>query len=516
MKLNLINKYIPVNKSFWSKYKPKYSDAHILIEEPKVPYITHLNAVFSLILNQAKSYIPVWCYSNKVDLQFLQSYMPLAEYRKLPKLNIKQYIRTFIKAINSFIKIYQSKNILSFEYEGIKYGDIAYDTYLMERKVATICRFDHYLLLIFLAIIIRHETVKKILGSANFVAVLVSHQIDIESGVMLRVAINLGYKGYLRAGHHQSTLQCFTKLDEVYDYEYKPFPNDINKIITLFGNKLEKKFNTVLQRQTSGKGDADGKYAYNPQNKFYHSKKTFCENFSLDPHRKNIFIMLHALNDYPHSHFRWMIFKDYYNWMMETLKFAKEFKNANWIFKQHPSIRFYPTRDISFQKIFHSLPKHVVYIDENKQIDTRSLVFCADIVVTCLGSAGFELPAMAAIPTIVASDNFYTNLGFAYEPKNRSEYFDLLKKVHTIERLTLDQQEKAKAAYIFIYEFSRVDISCCPILSLEDQNSSEIFRNYWKFVMDLYTSEKHKIFKETNKYIKDVSKFNFERLLSIN
>ena len=46
--------------------------------------------------------------------------------------------------------------------------------------------------------------------------------------------------------------------------------------------------------------------------------------------------MLHAFNDQPHSHFKNMIFKDYGDWFLRTLDFAKEHDNVNYIFKQHP------------------------------------------------------------------------------------------------------------------------------------------------------------------------------------
>jgi hypothetical protein len=273
-------------------------------------------------------------------------------------------------------------------------------------------------------------------------------------------------------------------------------------------------FNQVMKRQVSGNGDADGKYAYDPHNAFYKNKLSFNKDFSLNQSKKNVFVMLHALNDYPHSHFRWMIFKDFYDWMNSTLIFAKKNTNVNWIFKQHPSIKYYPTKDISYYKFFSNLPNYIVYIDEKNQIDTRSLKYCADAVVTCFGSIGFELPAMSAIPTIVASDNFYTQLGFAYEPENKSEYFRILQNIHTLGKLDKIKQLRAKAAYIFIYEISRVDLSCAPVLSLEDQNNNEILEKYWKTVLELYVKRTQKIYSEINSYIHEISKPNFHRLLN--
>jgi len=80
-----------------------------------------------------------------------------------------------------------------------------------------------------------------------------------------------------------------------------------------------------------------------------------------------------------------MIFKDYYDWFVETLKFAKRNDTVNWIFKQHPSMKMYPVKNVSYDKLFSDAPKNVIYISEKTQIDIRCLVNLADVVITCLG-----------------------------------------------------------------------------------------------------------------------------------
>jgi len=224
--------------------------------------------------------------------------------------------------------------------------------------------------------------------------------------------------------------------------------------------------------------------------------------------------MLHVFNDYPHSHFHWMIFKDYYDWFIKTLDFAKKNNKVNWIFKQHPSINDYVTKDVNFKKLFFKCPDNVIYIDENRQIDTRSLIYCADLVVTCEGSAGFELPAMGAIPSLTAGDNFYTQLGFALEPKTKEEYYKILSNAHKIKKLFSQQQKKAQAAYIYIYKISRVSFTACPQLSFSQTKGKNINSWYWNKVRNQYSAKKNTILKELNCYIKAVRKPGFKKLIS--
>lgn len=507
--------FIQSNYEMWSNYKPYTSGDKLLIEEPCVPFIVHVNSIFSIILNQAKHYTPVWLSSRSLNMELLKSYLPNAESSKLASLSLIENIMLFMKTLKYFFTLKDTRDILLLKYDQVKYGDIIYDTYLMEEKVATIKKINLKLLKIIHSCLFRHERVLKTLRSDNFKGVLVSHQIDINSGVMLRVALRYGLKGYLRTGHHQSTLRCLSKIDEVYNYEYKPFPEDIKQIERLLGSQLDKSFKLIMNKQISGKGDADGKYAYSPQNKFYTSRSNFNKDYKLDSKKKNIFIMLHALNDYPHVLFRHMIFKDFYGWFTETLDLAKTIKNVNWIFKQHPSIRFYQIKDISFNTIFQNTPNNIVYINERNQIDTRSLIHCADVIITCLGSAGFEFPAIAGIPSILASESFYSELGFTIEPQTKEKYFGILKNLNTVKKLTKKQQKIARTAYLHIYEFSRISMSSCPMLSLEDQNDSNVYNNYWQKVTKLYKIQGNRITNEVKSYIRKVAKPDFKRLDSL-
>ena len=503
--------FIEQNRDFWSGYSVKDDNHKILIEEPSIPAITHANGVFTVILNQAKSFTPVWLHSNRCEVELLKSYVPAATYLKIPLSPINKF-KLFFVALNEFLIIYKTKDILSFFYDGVKYGDIVYDAYLATFQLATIKKIDLKLIPIIYFCICRHEGIRTILNKGTFEAVLVSHQIGIRSGVMLRTALRYGYRGFLRAGHHESTLQCFENLDEIYDYEYKPLPENVDETIERLETKFDIAFKSILNKEISGKGSKDGNYAFSKDNKYYHDRVTFNNDYGLDSKQKNVFVMLHAFNDHPHSHFEWMIFKDYYDWFIKTLKFAEQNDSVNWIFKQHPSIKLYPTKDVSIDTLFLNPPKHITYVSENNQIDTRSLVYCADLIITCIGSAGFELPALGGIPSITAGDNFYTGLGFAFEPKTKQEYFNVLKNVPDIEKLTQEQQKRAQAAYMYIYYYSKIDVSACPILSHEDEKDRNANVWYWKKVNYLYRTKEETIKNELCNCIAQITKPKFKRL----
>jgi hypothetical protein len=172
---------------------------------------------------------------------------------------------------------------------------------------------------------------------------------------------------------------------------------------------------------------------------------------------------------------------------------------------------------VDFKKLFSKCPNNIIYIDENRQIDTRGLIYCADLIVTCLGSAGFELPAMGAIPSVTAGDNPYTGLGFALEPKTKKEYFGILNNADKIKKLPVKIQNRARAAYIYIYKISRVSFSACPQLPPSQgrgENINSFNSWYWDKVRNQYSAKKNVILKELTHYIKEVAKPEFRKLTS--
>jgi hypothetical protein len=509
-----MDEFIRKNKIFWSQFKTKRGEKKLLIEEPGRVMITHANAIFSIMINQAKTYMPVWlCGKGCEERKLILSYCPEAEIittKKWPLIKIYSLLVAFIK----YLKIFLTKDILGFHYDSIKYGDILYDAYLFENSVATIKKIDFKIIKIIAKCIFRHIKIKRVLQNGNYAGVLVSHLVGVSSGVMARSALRYGYRVYLRAGHHQTTLQCLKGLNEAYNYPKKTHPIDIDKILAQAGQNLENIFTKTLENEIIGKGNTNSANAFSKNNFSYNDQKSFNRDYNLDSQKKNVFVMLHVFNDHPHSHFQWMLFKDYYDWLIQTLNFAKTNNKVNWIFKQHPSIKNYVTKDTDLNELFKDLPPNIAYIDENKQINTQSLIHCADLIVTCLGSAGFELPAMKAIPSLVAGDNPYTGLGFALEPKTKKEYFQILENADKIDKIKPEAQKRAQAAFIYIYKVSNINMSVCPILSQAEEKDKNIKQRYWDMVCNQYATKKDIILKELNQYIQKIAKPKFKRLIN--
>jgi hypothetical protein len=517
-KMDSLTMFADINKSFWSGIGDKKHDelrGKILIEEQIAPMIIHVLGVFSVILCKAKGLRPVWALNrkNKKYYEIMKSYVPSAENIQLG-VKIADHIRALWCSIMSFCRISNNKSILKLSYDDIKYGDIIYDVYLARNKAGTIRKKDWKLLLIIFQCIKRHLKIKRQIKSGKYKAVLVSHRIGLLSAVMLRVALRYGCEAYSTAGMNKATLYGSKNISEMVAYEYAPQQHDIVPLLSMQESEFDALFHKVLKEHISGELSMDALNAFSDKNKKYQDKTAFCSDQGLDKSKKNIFVMLHAFNDHPHSHFNWMIFNDYYDWFMKTLEYAKGDKSVNWIFKQHPSIKYYEIKDVNVKNMFNSVPYHIRYISEDRMIDTKSLVNIADAVITCVGSAGFELPAFGAIPAITAGDNHYAGFGFTISPRTEEEYYSALNRLKSVNKLTPEQQKIAKAVYLFIYYYSRVRMSAIPALSMEEHHRSGQDSWYWPKVIESYKNNRDIILAEIEEYVNDVKARGFIALRS--
>lgn len=509
----MLEQFIKKNKEFQKELQlPEKRNGNLLIEEASICFIRHCLAVQALLLTKAKSYSPVWIKNNATPIELLKSYDKLAKFSNDCNFNVFEKLKIKILSKLAYLKLKKTSDIIQFTYDGIKYGDLVYDVYLTENQVGTIKKINKKIYHLINRCITRHEYVKKILKKENISAVLISDRIGMFSGVLYRTALRYGCEIYSSAGLHRNTLFRSKNMDEMIEFEYAPSKENINEMLSLSDDEFNQLYDFVKDFHLNGNATMDAKFAFSDSNTYYSNKADFAKDYNLDVNKKNIFIMLHAFTDYPHSHFKGMLFNDYADWFFKTLDYAKQNKEVNWIFKQHPSNKFYPTKDINFKKLFNDISDNIIFVDENDKLDTRSLIHIADAVVTCVGSAGFELPALGGVPSITAGDNHYQDLGFSKHPKTLEQYFSILDNLKNIEKLTFEQQKRAQAAFIFIYYLSTVDYSINPILTMEDHHNPDIDKVFYNKLIDIYNNKKDTILNEFKLYVEKIKEDDFKAL----
>ena len=136
------------------------------------------------------------------------------------------------------------------------------------------------------------------------------------------------------------------------------------------------------------------------------------------------------------------IYKNYADWLIETVKAACKNDNLYWLIKIHPSNLWRGELDSLVKKGVYEeiriiekeigkLPDHVDYIYPNTPISPYTWLNIADIGITTRGTSGIELGALGKI-VLTAGTGRYENIGFTINSNTRQEYEKSLHNIHNV------------------------------------------------------------------------------------
>jgi hypothetical protein len=173
------------------------------------------------------------------------------------------------------------------------------------------------------------------------------------------------------------------------------------------------------------------------------------EQLGLDPAKQTAFIFPHILWD---ATLFWgkCLFRDFEEWLIETVRMACANDQVNWVIKIHPAnrrvrdgFRGEPAEVMVLRKHLGTLPSHVRMIPAESDISTFSFFAIMDYCVTVYGTVGIEA-ARLGIPVLTGGWGIYDHKGFTIDSESREQYLDRLTHIQDIPRLTTAQQELAE------------------------------------------------------------------------
>jgi hypothetical protein len=156
------------------------------------------------------------------------------------------------------------------------------------------------------------------------------------------------------------------------------------------------------------------------------------------------------------------IFRDYEQWLLETIEAATRNSNLEWLIRVHPVNVWRSKTDRRpleclekslIQEKFGTLPPHVRLLEADNDINTYSFFASIDYGITVRGTIGMELPCFG-IPVVTAGTGRYSQRGFTHDPKDRDSYLKTLATLHLHPRLTSEQITLARR-YAFATFFLR-------------------------------------------------------------
>lgn len=170
------------------------------------------------------------------------------------------------------------------------------------------------------------------------------------------------------------------------------------------------------------------------------------------PDRKVAVIFSHILYD-TLFFFGTDLFKDYSEWLIETVKVACSNPNVDWLIKVHPSnlwrgelgslLKGKYEEERIIEQAIGKLPPHVRIVQANTKINPYTWFQLADYGITVRGTSGLEMAALGKC-VITAGTGRYEGNGFTLDPGTADEYREMLRQLPAIPSLSPEQTELAK------------------------------------------------------------------------
>lgn len=501
------------NKKFWKSYRGNSTvntNSIILAEGTHNIYLTLGISILANLVAKIKRAKVVYLLPNTTDYKYLeyifQSFSNCSyEYVELLEEEKKQID---IIADELLKEIKTPEELLNLHYNGILLGDCVYDSAMRILPwQASVWKIDARIKKTLINFIAHEKILSNIYKKYDVKAICFSHTIGV-SAFVLRYFLSKeieSYSGIVGVGPLKKHTKLKGKKVEYTGSISMAFLDTLYKDNTLKNNVLLKADEYIEQRNKGILRDLDSPRAFDSTKQTYTSKKNFAKEFNLSPDKKNVFVMLHAFNDYPH-HFETNIFVDYYKWFIETLKIAKLNNHVNWIFKEHPSSVHYPD-DSNLPGIFDLVENdNILFLDSESSFNSASMINLADFIITCIGTAGLEF-ALYSIPTIITGDNYYSDLELALQVNSFDDYKNLLMNIQNGIPFnpTKEKLEKAKIFFYLVlniinegtYSNNKAFLGSSTI---EDRLNSNIEK-----LMNIYLNELDK--NETTNYMKLFEKF---------
>lgn len=164
---------------------------------------------------------------------------------------------------------------------------------------------------------------------------------------------------------------------------------------------------------------------------FWYSKNSITQQKDLatkEMDLNRILVVMHTFADASHIHIKSEnepMFINYYQWIKQTLEFAKSMKHQHFIFRSHPyGLKFHPKDKFTLLKLFSNLPKNIKF-EDSTVIKDSSYHFNKNIpiIVTYKGSINLEMGCSGINVVAMA---LRTGNEFSIVPRSLKDYKEIL------------------------------------------------------------------------------------------
>jgi capsule polysaccharide export protein KpsC/LpsZ len=284
-----------------------------------------------------------------------------------------------------------------------------------------------------------------ILNSYRPTHLVTSHVVYAEFGLLARQASKFGCSIHLK---DMSVYYKFNTYSEIYNHYLQVTSDEFTAALN--SNKtIEKSIEYLNNRLTGSINELDVQNAFKNKNNYTLDEVGSALGVIIEKSNFNVVIFAHAFSDAPHVG-SGLIFDDYYQWLLITLKEVSQHSKYNIFVKEHPGAYLY-NESGAVRNMVKELGAANCYILPDN-CNTASISLFSDVILTAQGTAAIEFTAMG-IPCLTAGETYYSRHGIANSTKSIPEYIAALSNLNALRKP--DDAEKLRA-YIHLYlTFSR-------------------------------------------------------------
>lgn len=436
-------KFCKFNEKLFTKKSKKINSNDIILVEVNNIFSSIIS--YSLVVNTLSSLhnsriVGYNIYKKNVIKKIIQNLSPFSIKKIYKSFGVDEVIDINYKNELEYEAYFKNKSqLLEFSLDGIKLGDLVYDSYLRTKYKSTIDLQSHEFKEFFLEFVKKYYFWDDYFKKYNVRSIIASHSVY-DIGVPIRIAISKNIPAYVVG---ISFLNFFDKkrIFEVDSKAYGEYFENLNedqrqKAIEISKKQLDAKFkinngyasSTELYQSSTPSVIQDQKYETFGQIK---NKNIFLKN-----NKPNILITAHCFYDSPHAVAN-LLFSDFYEWIKHLGELSNE-TDYNWYIKKHPHTNNKNLNNKVLDSLVKKYPKLII-LDE--KINNSELINNGiDLALTVYGSVGYEFPYFN-IPVLIASNKTsYEDYNFCIQPKNLKEYDYFIKNISKI-KLDINRDE---------------------------------------------------------------------------
>jgi hypothetical protein len=409
--------------------------------------------------------------AKKIFGKFFKIYKSFGiDYFIRPKIDKYILLKSKKKFKDLLKKIKNKKDVLNIKINNVLIGDLIYDTYLKNNKLATINIKDKKFNFFFLESVKLFYYWQDYFKNNNIKSLIIVHPTYLY-GIPMRIACNQDVPVY-RATFNQITY--ISKKNYVMGEEFFSYPSYFKNI------KTKLKINAISEsKKILEKILLDKKEKKNNQTKL----PKIANNTKV-----SVLIAIHDFYDSPHVYGN-MLFSDFYEWIKYLVNISKK-TNYDWYIKPHPECS---SQDLKLIKQIIKKNSKICILS-SKATHSEILKKGVNTVLTCYGTVGYEYAYLGLTVVNASPNNPYRLYSFVHTPKTIKKYENI---ILNLKKFKLKPSKKKILEFFFVrrlYLVSNWLFIKRDNLSKNFGWKTEIYKpSIYKEWLNQWSQKKHKI-----------------------